>query len=62
MEEIEIQEGLKLLQIDRENTQVEEPISEDIFTAYRNFSAYSPAPTTYSNSTEDPRKTRGYRC
>jgi len=63
MEEIEIQEGLKVLQIDTENVQAEKPISdEDIFTAYRNFSAYTPTPTTYSNSSENPRKTRGYRC
>ena len=51
MTEKEIREGLKILKIKECPTGRTMERSEDVFTAYRTFSAYEPEPTLYSNGT-----------
>ncbi len=62
MKEKEIQEGIKLLRIDIGKCKAKEVMPEDIFTAYRNFSAYESKSTTYSSNTTSPRDGREHNC
>jgi len=62
MKEKEIQEGIELFQLDTDQSSAKEMSFEDIFTAYRNFSAYKAEPTIYSNNTTLPKNTREHRC
>lgn len=51
--EKEIRDGLDLLGIGDNTGALNANIvkNDDVFTAYRNFSAYEPSPTTYSGGT-----------
>lgn len=53
MTEKEIRDGLDLLGISDYIEALNPNIvkNDDVFTAYRNFSAYEPSPTTYSSGT-----------
>jgi|ADurb_Oil_01_Slu_FD_contig_21_1165393_length_263_multi_3_in_0_out_0_1 hypothetical protein len=51
MTEKDIREGIKFLHLDESDNRK----CEDIFKAYRNFSAYQPAPSINSTGTSLPR-------
>ncbi|MFA7671260.1 MAG: hypothetical protein WCY53_03280 [Sphaerochaetaceae bacterium] len=62
MEQEDIRNGLKLLRLDVENDKKNVVEYEDIFTAYRKFSAYKPEPTIYSDSSANPKKEKERQC
>lgn len=56
MDQSDILNGLKLLRLNEENDKNNGVEYEDIFTAYRKFSAYKPQPTIYSDGSASPKK------